>query len=104
VSWLRPASGWSCEGSNINSAGFCIAVLGSKGVGEKESCGANSVAWGDWEGWAVDLRPVNVSQLSRSQSQSRSLIVSIEHIHRHSEDGLWWYDEEMEGYAWPSKA
>jgi hypothetical protein len=42
-----------------------MAVLGSNGVGEKVSCGANSVGWGGGVGCAVDLRPVSVSQLRK---------------------------------------
>ena len=63
MSWLRPARGCSCDGSRMKSAGFCMAVLGSKGVAVKLSCGANSDDCGDCEGWGLDLRPVNVSQL-----------------------------------------
>jgi hypothetical protein len=44
-----------------------MAVLGSKGVGWKVSCGANSVAWGDCAGGGVDLRPVMLSQLPAHQ-------------------------------------
>jgi hypothetical protein len=41
-----------------------MAVLGSKGVGWKVSCGANSVVGGgDCAGGGVDLRPVMLSQL-----------------------------------------
>jgi hypothetical protein len=63
VSWFRPASGCNCEGSRIKSEGFWMAVLGSKGVGWKVSCGANSVGWGDCAGGGADLRPVMLSQL-----------------------------------------
>lgn len=47
-----------------------MAVLGSKGVGVKVSCGANSDDCGDCdEVWVEveDLRPVNESQLLHGQ-------------------------------------
>jgi hypothetical protein len=56
-----------------------MAVLGSNGVGWNVSCGANSVDCGDWEGCAVDLRPVIESQLQEESVHSVNLPSRYKH-------------------------
>jgi hypothetical protein len=46
-----------------------MAVLGSKGVGWKVSCGANSDGFDGSVGGGVDLRPVMLSQLPQHQEE-----------------------------------
>lgn len=62
MSWFSPASGCSDEGSNRKSEVLCAAVWGSKGWGEKLSCGSAAGVDG-----GADLRPVSVSQLDYSE-------------------------------------
>jgi len=87
----------------MKSDGLWMAVLGSNGVGEKVSCGANSVGWGGGVGCAVDLRPVSVSQLRKRSVRRHGQAKAID-THGHLEDARLLWCAEMEACAGQTKS